>query len=155
MTQVFSQLFDTAGDPSPSQPIEARLIATSSWLASGLGQVVDSANTTTDDTGTWTFDLTPTGDFEDSGAFYLITDPTGQHPITVPDTGGPYRMRDVMLQPPSGDTPAQPGLVSTDPYNALVLHANGLYAYVPVWFGRVGDPTPNDLPQSPTLAVRS
>jgi hypothetical protein len=154
MTQISSQLFAQDGTPLAGLTVESRLMASSAWLASRVGQVIGEENDVTDTTGTWLLNLTPTGDYEDTGAFYLLIDPTGQTPFTVPDDDGQvHQLRDLILEAPNPNTPAQPGLISADPGNDLTLHANGLYLNVPVWFGRVGDTPPADQLPDPTLCV--
>jgi hypothetical protein len=63
--------------------------------------VVRTAATVTAADGTWSLDLTPTGDLEDTAAYYELTvDGRHRYAVTVPGSG-PAALRSVLVDPPA------------------------------------------------------
>lgn len=110
LTTVTSLLVDPAGQPVSGVSVTARLVASASWLASATGRVVSEASTQTDNTGTWSLSLTPTGDYELADAYYELIEHVGGEPavyaVSVPSSG-PVTVRSALVNPPTstGFTP--------------------------------------------------
>lgn len=130
MTTVYDTLSSVAGSPQARISVSATLQASNDWLADRSARIITGTSTLTRDDGSWQLDLTPTGDYEDTGAVYAITEgSTAVYLITVPaDAGQPVRARDCLVDAPAAGPQPSGQLISDDPGNTLELKADGLYA---------------------------
>lgn len=100
MTVITSKLLSPTGTALAGERVTARLAGVR-LLADDTGSIVGDAATTTDNTGTWTLNLTPTSHLDDPAAHYVIREAGAEYTITVPATGGPYQIAAVLISPPT------------------------------------------------------
>jgi hypothetical protein len=88
MTTITGRLLDIAGVAVANAAVTARLVAASTVLAAGGGEVVQQVSTYSDATGVWSLTLTPISSLvAPSGAYYAIEAPGGPWWVTVPASG--------------------------------------------------------------------
>lgn len=92
---VTNTLVKPNGDPDVGLTVYGQLVSSSPWLPDGR-EIANWATAVTDDTGTWTMDLYPTGDYAATGAYYRIREGANTWTISV-TTGGP--IHDQLMAP--------------------------------------------------------
>lgn len=83
------------GAPVVGLPAYAQLVASAPWLNDAT-EIANWASAVTDDTGTWSMQLYPTGDYTATGAYYRIREGANTWTISV-TTGGP--IHDQLMAP--------------------------------------------------------
>jgi hypothetical protein len=136
------------------------------FLLNGTGEILSAVAVDTDHDGTWTVDLTPSSQLDQSNAYYLVDEtdaPRGlRWAIRVPDGAGPFQLRDLVIPTPpttdpNGPTPVRfPGVhweqVIAQPIWTIV-HNMGFHPNLRIkdttgadWYGwSVTDVTPDQL----------
>ena len=116
VTVVTNTLTDPAGRPLRGVTVTVKLISPlNPFLLNGSGEILSRTATDTDETGTWSVDLAPSDTLENANSYYLVDEtcaPGGlRWPISVPDSGGPYELRDVLVSVPPDTDPGGPAQV--------------------------------------------
>lgn len=110
--------------PGGTDPTNALITIKLKGVRPGVGytdapaSIVGGLEITPDEDGEWTADLVPNADITPAGTVYQILlqlggsgNPTRRY-ISVPDSGGPYTVEELLVDPPESPTPA-----------ALAVHA--------------------------------
>lgn len=110
MTVVQSIARDSAGQPLKQLRVRIALVTGSSTLPgyTADGEIVGPGFATTDETGAWSADLVPNNLITPANTYYRVVEAAMVTTIVMPDSGGPYELRDVVSTPPP--TPGTPGI---------------------------------------------
>lgn len=122
MTVVFNVLTDPTGRPMQNQTARITLRAPGNPFTKLGSEVFQPAAVDTNTSGRWEIDLLPSNQYEQDGTWYHVDERDGvtrvdggQWDFRVPEFGGPYVIRDLLVTPPD------PG----GQYPPLVPHALG------------------------------
>lgn len=112
MTLVTGTALDSAKAPIPYAQITITLV-TGTPNGPGytsLGELYGAHETTADNKGAWSIDLTPTSQVSPANTYYQVQEGLAISIIQVPATGGPYEISTLLVtQPP---TPSAPGITA-------------------------------------------
>lgn len=124
MTSVTNTIKDPAGTPLANATIRITLITGSTSPGyTATGEVQGTYSLSTDNTGTWTADLTPNATITPANTYYKVTEGPGNQAVSnivVPASGGPYLLGSILVVPPT--TPAALGITGVQ------VAANGTIA---------------------------
>ena len=107
-TEVYNgPLRNASGRPLHRVPIPvAAVVPLNPFLRDGRGSVISRTVADTDRDGIWRTQLVPSSFFERADAYYVADERKAGGELvmfTVPNSGGPYRVRDLLIQaPPTG-----------------------------------------------------
>lgn len=111
-------LTDSADRPLQSQTVKVQLIAPGNPFTSQPSAVIHIATVSTpragDDVGVFSVDLPPSSTYEHEGSYYRVDARDGIDnedavwAIRVPDAGGPYDLRDLIVVSPTTGQPFPP-----------------------------------------------
>jgi hypothetical protein len=120
VTEVFNVLTDGSGRPLQNHVVYITLRGEDGNPFTQLGsEVIQRRAEDTDHDGRWTADLIPNAEFEAEGTYYHV-EQRGKLPLgviaaeehawnfVVPEFGGPYPLRDVLIVAPSPGQPRPP-----------------------------------------------
>jgi hypothetical protein len=120
VTLVTNVLTDGSGRPLQNHVIRITLRAPGNPFTTLGSEVLQPVAEDTDHDGRWTADLIPNVDFEADGTYYhvnqrgnlrtLAAAEENEWDFVVPEFGGPYALRDLLITPPSpgGNLPPVP-----------------------------------------------
>ncbi|HEY2101429.1 MAG TPA: hypothetical protein VGH72_33535 [Pseudonocardia sp.] len=111
--EVTNTLTDASGRPLQDVTVRIRLICPlNPYLLNGTGEIVSQVAVDTDTNGVWVAELTPNSELEQTGTYYAVDEscvPGGLvWPISVPEGGGPYQLRDLLVPIPPDSNPGGP-----------------------------------------------
>lgn len=113
MTVVQGTALDSAGAPIKYARVVVTL-QTGSLLTPGYGpdgELIGPHIGHADDTGAWSIDLTPNTQITPGNTTYLVVEGIGASVISVPDSGGPYTLAELLVtDPPTPDAPGITGV---------------------------------------------
>lgn len=107
---VTNNPIDPGQQPFKRGPVHIELVTGS---ANGAGytatqSIIETFTTQTDDSGNWSATLTPTNAITPANTHYRVNEGGYVSLITVPDSGGPYNLSQLLVTNPP--TPAAPGI---------------------------------------------
>lgn len=114
MVQVFGILTDPSGRPMQRQTVRVGRQPVGNPFDTAGGAVIQVGAYDTDTDGRWEANLIPSSQYEDAGQYYLADARDGmrigdaQWTFRVPDTGGPFNIRDLLVTVPPAGTPIPP-----------------------------------------------
>jgi hypothetical protein len=114
VTLVYNVLTTPEGRPLQRQTARFTLRAPGNPFTDITSQVIQQHAEDTDGTGRWEADLIPNSQFEMDGTYYHVDQRDGlrlpdmELDFVVPDVGGPYWVRDLLVIPPTPGTPFPP-----------------------------------------------
>lgn len=101
MTTVRNTLKEPGGAPIVGQHVSVSLV-TAGWVSGSSYEVLTSSIATTDASGVWTVDLAANTLIDPAGTYYVARQPGGDTvTFTVPATGGPYWVHDILVVNPA------------------------------------------------------
>jgi hypothetical protein len=113
MTLVFNVLTSPEGRPLQDLTVRFSLRAPGNPFTVLGSEVVQLHAEDTNTSGRWEADLIPNSQFEAAGTYYHVDERGGlregsEWDFVVPDVGGPYWVRDLLVIPPSPGVPFPP-----------------------------------------------
>lgn len=147
MTVVQGTALDSGKSPIAYAQIRIALVTGSNLLPGYIaaGELIGPHTVTADVTGAWSIDLTPNNQITPANTTYQVIEKTGVSVISVPDSGGPYTLAELLVTDPP--TPAAPGItgvqVATGGAVAGVRPEVNLVAGTGVTLSAVDDPAAN------------
>lgn len=107
---VVQNVTNSPGGPHANRTVFITLIAGTNGAPgyTSSGTIVGIWTTQTDNTGHWSHDFTPNDQITPANTVYQVTEEGGVSIISVPDSGGPYNLSQVLVASPP--TPAAPGI---------------------------------------------
>lgn len=107
MTVVLNVLTDASGRPLQKQVVRIQLRAPGNPFTELGSEVLQTVAVDTDSDGRWEADLIPNDQLEQDGTWYHVDERDGlKRPdgglwdFRVPEFGGPYALRDLLITPP-------------------------------------------------------
>jgi hypothetical protein len=117
MPVVNHKLVTANGTAIAGATVSLRLVV-SGYDSSASSELYGSQTTTTDATGAYTFTLTGNSALSPTGTYYVVTHPNGEQlTFTVPATGGPYWLFNLLVANPA--SPATAGVLASSGYGSL------------------------------------
>lgn len=101
LTTITNQILDPTGQPVAGRGVVIALAGGNSFSTDAPTEVYATFQTQTDATGTWAIALKPTADIGLGDTYYIVTEPGGTWAFSVPATGGPYWLHDVLVVSPT------------------------------------------------------
>ncbi len=112
MTIVRNTVTDPTGTPIPNLGVPISLITVTPTTPgyTAASSIASTEVVYTDNTGTWSTDLTPNVSISPSGSYYRVTEDRQISNIRVPASGGPYNLPDLLVAPQDDGSLALTGL---------------------------------------------
>ncbi|MGH6657598.1 MAG: hypothetical protein ACRDVE_20625 [Actinocrinis sp.] len=96
------------GGPHADRAVFITLLTPGGIGYTETGDIVGDYTGRTDETGLWSLDLVPTNQITPANSSYQVTEESVASVFTVPDSGGPYNLAQLLVTDPP--TPAAPGI---------------------------------------------
>jgi hypothetical protein len=105
------------GGAKANRPVFITLVTATFVGYTAASDIQGTETVTTDATGAWSANLTPNSAITPANTYYSVNEDGAVSIITVPATGGPYNLSQLLATPPP--TPAAPGITG------IAIAANG------------------------------
>jgi hypothetical protein len=99
VTVVQNIVTDPGGNPLALKPVRITLITSSPntpGYVTGTGEITGTFSLLTDANGHWSATLTPNASINPANTYYEVVEGRAVSHITVPATGGPYNVGDIL-----------------------------------------------------------
>lgn len=108
---ITNTLVDAAGTPVSGVTVRAQLVPSVAFASDGTSEIIRTASTTSDADGAWSLDLTRQDDITPAGSWWVISEGSTTHTITVPAADS--TLFDALTTPVPSSTGLTAGLTQT------------------------------------------
>lgn len=108
---ITNTLVDAAGTPVSGVTVRAQLVPATAFASDGSSEIIRSTSTTSDVDGIWTLNLTRQDDITPAGSWWVISEGSTTHTITVPAADS--TLFDALTTPVPSSTGLTAGLTQT------------------------------------------